>query len=114
MAEAERAYQRLEAQKSDLFAAPGQIEFPGIQEHLDNQTRAKNRDAVITKLPEIIHSRGWRETSVEAREVFAAIVDAFQWSVLQKEYLEALREFKTAGCADFAELKDKSTIHFPQ
>lgn len=114
MAKAERAYQRLEAQKSDLFASPSQIEFPGIQEHLDNQTQEMNRDAVIAKLPEIVDSHGWVGGSVEAREVFAAIVDVFQWRILQKEYFEALRAFRKRGRAEFSDLNDNATIHFPQ
>ena len=114
MAKAERAYQRLEAQKGDFFAAPGQIEFPGIQEHFDNQMQAKNRAAVVAKLPEIIDAHHWRGHFVAARDVFAAIVDSFGWNVLRKEYFEALRELRKAGRAEFSDLDDNGPIRFPK
>jgi len=108
MAKAERAYQR---RQSELFASPNQMEFPTIQEHIDDAIHGDKRSLVLAKLPAIIESKGWRGT-LEGRRVFEAIVDEFTWQVLRKEYLAGLREFKKQGHAKFAELDDNGVIEF--
>lgn len=111
MAKAERAYRRMYDRGDDMFAS-SQVEFPIIQEHFDDQTQAENRAAVAGCLPALIEEGQWQARAIPARDVFAAIVSRLGWTVLRKEYLGALRDWKKAGRAGFADLDDNGTITF--
>jgi three-Cys-motif partner protein len=110
MAKAERAFQR--RQSDLLFGNPDQMEFPNIQEHIDDAAHADKQALVLAKLPLIIDSKKWRGRATEARRVFEAIVDEFGWQVLRKEYLAAMRELKKQGRVKFSELDDNAIIEF--
>lgn len=110
MAKAERAFQRRQSEL--LFGNPDQMEFPNIQEHIDDAAHADKQSLVQTKLPTIIDGKRWRGKATEGRRVFEAIVDKFGWHVLRKEYLAALRELKKQGRVEFGELDDSSAIEF--
>ena len=110
MAKAERAYQR---RQSKLFLeSPDQMEFPTIQEHINDVAHADKQSLVLAKLPAIIEDRGWCGTVTEARRVFEAIVDEFGWQVLRKEYLAAMRQLKKQGRVKYNELDDNAMIEF--
>ena len=88
------------------------MEFPEIQEHLDDEIHEDRKARVLARLPEIISAKSWRGSNVEARRVYEAIVEEFGWEVLRREYLAALREMKKQGRVSFADLDDGSAMSF--
>jgi hypothetical protein len=100
MAKAERAFQRRQSEL--LLGNPDQMEFPNIQERIDDAAHADKQSLVLAKLPSIIDGKRWRGKPAEARRIFEAIVDEFGWQVLRKEYLAALRELKKQGVRNLA------------
>ncbi len=110
MAKAERAYQRRQSEL--MLDSTDQMEFPTIQEHIDNAIHADNQSRVLGRLPGLIDAKRWRGTTTQARRVFEALVDEFGWQVLRREYLASLRELKKQGKAKFTELDDNSMIEF--
>jgi three-Cys-motif partner protein len=110
MAKAERAFQRRQSEL--VFGNPDQMEFPNIQEHIDDAVHADKQSLVLAKLPAIIDGKRWKGKPVEGRRVFEAIVAEFGWQVLRKEYLAALRELKKQGRVKFGELDDNAVIEF--
>ena len=101
-----------ERQSSQVRYCAPQMEFPTIQEHIDDTVHADKQSLVLARLPAIIDRKLWRGTVAEGRRVFEAIVAEFGWQILRKEYLAALREFKKQGRAKFTELDDNAMIEF--
>lgn len=110
MAKAEHAY--LKRSSELAFGNPDQMEFPTIEKDFDYEMGGAIRSEVADALPGIIAERRWRGTTVEARNVYEAIVKKFGWRVLKKEYTAVLREMKKSGLAHFGDLDDGSAITF--
>jgi three-Cys-motif partner protein len=98
MAQAERTYRNLNSGAGDLFhTGQEQMEFMPIQKALAEKEEKESVQAIIEKLPEIIKAHRWAGKSVENRELYAAVIDEFGWSIIRKEYLKALREYGVTG-----------------
>ena len=79
---------------SELFERP-QMEFMAVNDHIANQKRDTMVKAIYDRIGSLWLERGWNR--VQNRDLFAGIVDEFQWKVLRSEYIEALRKLKSEG-----------------
>ncbi len=79
---------------NDLFAKP-QMEFMAVNEHIAGQKRTEMVNTIRDSVGTLWIERGW--SRVQNRDLFAGIVDEFQWKVLRREYIQALRNLEAEG-----------------
>jgi three-Cys-motif partner protein len=84
----------VEGTGTDLFEKP-QLELMAINKHIAEQKRAEMVNAIRDRIESLWIERSW--SRVQNRELYAGIVDEFQWRVLRSEYVEALRVFEKDG-----------------
>jgi three-Cys-motif partner protein len=94
---------------SDMFATP-QMEFMSINEHIVGQKRADMVKQVSDRLGSLWVERGW--SRVQNRELYAGIVDEFQWHILRSEYIEALRKLEKDGVVSVEGTEDSNFTTF--
>jgi three-Cys-motif partner protein len=80
--------------EDDMFEK-SQMEFMTINEHIAGQKRSEMVGEVYNRLGSLWLERGWNR--VQNRDLYAAIVDNYQWRVLRSEYIEALRKLQKEG-----------------
>ncbi len=106
MAQAERTYRQLCASSGELFGSQGQMEFMSIKKEVADKQERASMLAILHELPQIFSAKRWHGKRVANREVYAAIVDRFGWTVLRREYLKALRELEELRKIKMAGSKD--------
>lgn len=94
---------------NDLFVKP-QMEFMAVNEHIAGQKRTEMVKAIRDRVESLWLERGW--SRVQNRDLYAGIVDEFQWKVLRSEYIEALRKLEIDGIISMEGTEDNSFTTF--
>lgn len=99
MALAERAYEEAMRQSGDMFSGANAVQdvMPGILEHADKCIEDARVSELLAALPEILKQFRGTANGVPNRNIYAAIVDRFEWRLTRKEWIRALRQAHDLG-----------------
>ncbi len=97
MAWAERSVKKqIHDQAQSLFQTEVQSEIPFIVDAVQQNTAKQNVDTIVEALPMILSSLKGR-AGLQLRNVYAAIVDRFQWKYIRREWEAAIKEGMARG-----------------